>query len=299
MASFFDEIAKNSLKSLLLMLIFGALFTGVIYLFVIFLGGGVFAFSIGVLLVVLYAVFIYFSGDTLVLMVSRAKEADEKQYRTLYADVEGLASAMQIKTPKIYVMQDPNPNAFATGRKSKPSIAFTSGLLATMNREELEGVISHELSHIQDNDILVMTVAIAFAGAIGLIAAFIRNMLFFGGGFGGGRRGNAGLIMIIAFVIGLLAPLFAILIRLAISRRREYMADANGARVTRNPAELASALKKIEAYSSSPRATPVVHANEVTASMYFANPFTARSVMNLFSTHPPIEERIKRLQAMY
>jgi heat shock protein HtpX len=296
MASFFDEIARNNLKSLLLMCIFGALFIGVIYFVVLILGGGLLAFGIGALLVMLYAAFTYFSGDKLVLAVSRAKEADQSQYKNLYSEVEGLAEAMQIKMPKVYTIQDPNPNAFATGRKSNPSIAFTTGLLAMMNRQELEGVISHELSHIQDNDILVMTIAIAFAGAIGLIAAFIRNMLFFG--FGGNRR-NGGLVLIIAFVIGLLAPLFALLIQLAISRRREYMADANGARVTRDPAELADALKKIQTYSSSPRATSVMHANEVTASMYFANPFTGQSLMNLFSTHPPIEERIKRLQAMY
>lgn len=299
MASFFDEIARNNLKSLLLMCIFGALFVAVIYFVVFALGGGILAFALGALLVVLYAAFTYFSGDRLVLAVSRAQEADKKQYANLYDVVEGMAAAMQIKMPRVYIIQDPNPNAFATGRRSKPSIAYTTGLLSMMNREELEGVTSHELSHIQDNDILVMTIAIAFAGAIGLIAAFVRNMLFFGFGFGNNRRGNAGLVLIVAFVIGLLAPLFAILIRLAISRGREYMADANGARVTRNPAELASALKKLQAYSSSPRATPVRHANEVTASMYFANPFTGKSVMNLFSTHPPIEERIKRLQAMY
>jgi heat shock protein HtpX len=302
MASFFDEIARNNLKSLLLMCIFGAFFIAVIYVFLLLFFGGadVSTFAVVFLLVLLYAVFTYFNGDKLVLAVSRAQEADEKQYRNLYDVVEGMASAMQIKMPKIYIIQDPNPNAFATGRRSKPSIAFTTGLLSMMNRAELEGVTSHELSHIQDNDILVMTIAIAFAGAIGLIAAFVRNMFFFGFGFGGGnRRGNGGIILLIAFVIGLLAPFFAILIRLAISRRREYMADANGARVTRNPAELASALKKLQAYSSKPGATPVRHANEVTASMYFANPFTGKSLMNLFSTHPPIEERIKRLQAMY
>ncbi|MDE1874200.1 MAG: M48 family metalloprotease [Candidatus Micrarchaeota archaeon] len=298
MASFFDEIARNNLKSFLLLAIFAMFFIGIIYFVVYLLGGGVFAFAVGALLVALYAVFTYYSGDKVVLAVSRAKEADEKQYTALYASVEGLSSAMQIKMPKIYVINDPNPNAFATGRRSKPSIAFTTGLLQMMNRDELEGVISHELSHVQDNDILVMTIAIAFAGAIGLIAAYMRMSLFFGG-FGGRGRNDSGLLMLLVLVIGFLAPLFALLTRLAISRRREYMADANGARVTRNPAELASALKKIQAYEKNPNTPPVMHANEVTASLYFANPFKASSFANLFSTHPPIEERIKRLQAMY
>jgi heat shock protein HtpX len=298
MASFFDEIARNNLKSFLLLAIFTIFFMGVIYFVVYLFGGGLFAFALGAMVVVLYAAFTYYSGDRVVLAISKAKVADEKQYQNLYASVEGLSSAMQIKMPKIYIINDPNPNAFATGRRSKPSIAFTTGLLQTMSRDELEGVISHELSHISDNDILVMTIAIAFAGAIGLIAAYLRLSFFFGG-FEGRGRGNSGLLMLIALAIGLLAPLFALLTRLAISRRREYMADANGARVTRNPAELASALKKIQSYEKNPRSTPVVHANEVTASLYFANPFKASSMMNLFSTHPPIEERIRRLQAMY
>ena len=298
MASFFDEIARNNLKSFLLLAIFTIFFMGVIYFVVYLFGGGLFAFALGAMVVVLYAAFTYYSGDRVVLAISKAKVADEKQYQNLYASVEGLSSAMQIKMPKIYIINDPNPNAFATGRRSKPSIAFTTGLLQTMSRDELEGVISHELSHISDNDILVMTIAIAFAGAIGLIAAYLRLSFLFGG-FEGRGRGNSGLLMLIALAIGLLAPLFALLTRLAISRRREYMADANGARVTRNPAELASALKKIQSYEKNPRSTPVVHANEVTASLYFANPFKASSMMNLFSTHPPIEERIKRLEKMY
>ncbi len=297
MASFFDEIARNNLTSLILILVFGLFFLGIIYIVVSLLGGGVFAFFIGGVLVVLYAAFTYFAGDKIVLAVSGAKEADQKQYQNLYSTVQGLASAMQIKMPKIYIIQDPNPNAFATGRKSSPSIAFTSGLLSMMNRDELEGVISHELSHVADNDILVTTIAIAFAGAIGLISVYLRNAFFFG--FGNRDRGGGGALMIFALLLGILAPLFALLIRLAISRRREYMADANGARVTRNPAELASALKKIEGYEQNPRSQPVANANELTASIYFANPLKAQDILNIFSTHPPIAERIKRLQAMY
>jgi heat shock protein HtpX len=300
MTSFFDEIARNRLKSLVLMAIFSLLFAGIIYAVVLLLGGGLFAFILGFALVIIYAAFTYYKGDRLVLAVSKAKEADPKQYQNLYSVVEGLALATQVKMPKVYVIDDPNPNAFATGRRSKPSIAVTTGLLSIMNREELQGVIAHEISHVADNDIMVMTIAIAFAGVIGMIAAYVRMSLMFGMNLGGGRRnGDSGLIVLVALLIGLLAPFFALLIRLAISRKREWMADANGARITRDPAALASALTKIQSYTSKPNAQGVRHANEVTAPMYFSNPFTGKSLMNLFSTHPPIEDRIAKLKQMY
>ena len=299
MASFFDEIARNRFKSVILMFLFSLLFVGIILLFTTYLGLGIFGLAIAVVLVLLYAVFIYAAGDKLVLKMSGAKEADRNQYGSLYNAVEGLSAAAQVAMPKVYIINDPNPNAFATGRNKKVSaIAVTSGLYSMMDRKELEGVIAHETSHISNNDIQFMMVAVVFAGAIGIIAAFIRTMFFFGG-IGGNSRNNNGMILIIALVVGLLAPLFALLVRLAISRRREYMADANGARLTRDPGALAAALKKIKGYTASPQATPVKQANEVTASLYFANPFKASGMMNLFSTHPPIDERIKRLQSMY
>ncbi len=300
MASFFDEIAKNQVKSLILMLLFGMLFALVIYAVVVLFGGGLFAFAFGLVLVAIYALLTYQFGSKVVLAVSRAKEADQKQYPTLYSVVEGLALATQIKMPKIYIIDDPNPNAFATGKHSAPCVAVTSGLLQMMNKQELQGVIAHEISHVADNDVQVMTIAIAFAGVIGLVAVLMRNMLLFGGNLGGGRKNEgSAIILLLAFVVGLLAPFFALLIRLAISRKREYMADANGARITRDPGALASALRKLKAYSANPNAQSVRHANEVTASMYFANPFTKQSVMGLFSTHPPIDERIAILEKMY
>ncbi len=298
MASFFDEIAKNRVTSILLFLIFGALFSGIVYLLVVLFGGGLFGLAVGTVIVVAYALFAYSMGDKMVLALSGAKEVTQQQYPNLYDVVEGLASANQIPVPKIYVINDPNPNAFATGKGKKASaIAVTSGLLSMMNKNELEGVLAHETSHILDGDILVMMVAIVFAGAIGIIAALVRNALWFGGF--GNNRNNGGILVLVAIVVGLLAPLFALLIRLAISRRREYMADANGARIIRNPSALASALKKIQAYSASPKTAPMKHANEITANLYFSSPFKPRSMLNLFSTHPPIEERIKRLEAMY
>jgi heat shock protein HtpX len=299
MASFFDEIARNKMKSILLLFLFSLLFVGIIFLFTYFLGLGIFGLIIAVVIVAAYALFVYFSGEKFVLKVSGAKPADKNSNPYLYDTVEGLAAASQLPMPKIYIINDPNPNAFATGRNKNHSyVVVTSGLLSMMNKTELQGVLAHEMSHIYNNDILFMLIAVIFVGAIGIIAAIARTSLFFGG-FEGGGRNNSGIILIIALVLGLLAPLFAMLIRLAISRRREYMADANGARIIRNPQALANALKKIEQYSKNPQAQPAKNVNAITAPLYFSNPIKKSSLMNLFSTHPPIEERIKRLEKMY
>ncbi len=301
MTSFFDEIARNRLKSALLLFVFFLFFTGIILLFAHVLGVGMLGgLIVGAVLVAAYALFAYFMGGKMVLKISRAQEADQKQYHYLYDIIEGLASAIQVKMPGVYVINDPNPNAFATGRnKNHAYIAVTTGLLSIMDKKELQGVIAHEMSHVADNDILYMLIAVVFAGAIGLIASSIRMSVMFGGFQArGGRRNDGGLIMLIALVIGFLAPLFALLLRLAISRRREYMADANGARLIRDPHSLASALTKIRDYMKNPQSRPVMHANDITSSLYFSNPLKG-GFSNLFSTHPPIDERIKKLQQMY
>jgi heat shock protein HtpX len=298
MASFFDEISRNRIKSILLMILFGLLFSVIIFFLVFILGGGLFAFAIGILLVLAYAVFSYSYGSKFVLKVSGAQEADRGKYPDLYNVVEGLALATQIKMPKVYIIQDQNPNAFATGKnKNNAYVAVTTGLLAMMTKTELQGVIAHEMSHIQNNDIQFMMIAVVFAGAIGLMGALIRNSILFGAV--GGERRNGGILIIVGIVVGLLAPLFAILLKLAISRRREYMADANGARITRAPMYLSSALKKIAAYEQKPNVPGMKKANEMTASLYFANPLSAKSMGNLFSTHPPIQDRINKLDHMY
>lgn len=300
MASFFDEVARNKLKSLLLMVVFSAFFFAIMYLFVLLMGGGEFALIVGGAVIILYAVFAYFSGGKVVLAVSHAQKADRSKYPVLYDAVEGLAAAIEVPTPGVYVINDPNPNAFATGRNKRHAyVAVTSGLLSMMNKDELEGVIGHEMSHIQDNDMQFMMLATVFAGVIGLIAAVLRSMFFFGFGFGGGNRNQSAYILVIGLVLAIIAPIFAFLIRLAISRRREYMADANGARLTRAPMSLASALEKIKAYTANPKAQPVRSANDITASLYFSNPLSKQSISNIFSTHPPIDERIKRLKKMY
>lgn len=299
MTSFFDEIARNKIRSLILLALFFGLFSLVIYVVVIALGGGPLAIVLCVFLIAIYAAVSYYKGGAMILAISKAQKADEKQYHYLYDVVEGLALASQIPRPDVYIINDPNPNAFATGRNKKhASIAVTSGLLTMMNKKELQGVIAHEMSHIADNDILYLMIAVIFAGVIGLVAAVVR-MSFFFGGFGGGRGQNGGIIVLIALAIGLLAPLFAMLLRLAISRKREYMADANGSRLIRDPHSLASALEKIRDYGKNPQAKPVAHANDITASIYFSNPLSTKNVMNLFSTHPPIQDRIDKLEHMY
>ncbi len=314
MANFFDEIARNRLKSIILMCLFSLFFFAVIYLLVLVLGGGVFGLFFGGMLIIAYALFSYFYGSQMVLRLSRAKIADEKKYPQLYSIIEGLSSAAQLKMPKVYVIDTADPNAFATGRNRKNAcVAVTTGLLNMMNKEELEGVLAHEISHIYNNDIQFMMLAIVFGGVIGIIAAVLRYSFFFGG-IGNERGGGGGVLLIIELALAIIAPIIAMLIRLAISRRREYMADANGARMTRDPMSLAGALKKIKAFGQAPmknrvqanatqqkpQAQPPVHrVDPITSSLYFTNPISMSAISNLFSTHPPIDERIKRLQNMH
>ena len=304
MASFFDEIAANKLKSIILMVLFSLLFFAIIYAVVWLLGGGIFGLIVGGIVIIAYALFSYFYGASMVLKLSRAKPANEKDYPMLYDIIGGLAAAGQIKMPKVYVIDTKDPNAFATGRnKNNASVAVTTGLLAIMNRQELEGVLSHEISHIYNNDIQFMMLAVVFGGVIGIIAAVFRYSFFFGG-FGNDRGGNAGIVLLVELALAIIAPIVAMLIRLAISRRREYMADANGARMTRDPASLASALKKIKDFTQNPQKAAAAqqngrYASPVTAYLYFSSPVSMKSITNLLSTHPPIDERIKRLQNMH
>jgi heat shock protein HtpX len=296
--SFFDAIEANKRNSLILIavmfLIFMLAVSAVSYIFNL----GVCGPTLGFLALLLYTVTVYFQGDSIILSMSHAREAKKEDYPYLYNVVEGLALACQLPTPKIYVIDDASPNAFATGRDPQhASVAVTTGLLGMMNREELEGVLAHEMSHVANFDIRFSMLAVVFVGAIALLGEFAWRMAFWGGiGSGGGRRdrgGGGGLILIlIALVFVIVAPIFAQLVRLAISRQREYLADANGARMTRYPEGLASALQKIKAASIPTRA-----ANDTTASLYFANPFPQKMGF-LTSTHPPIDDRIKRLRSM-
>lgn len=241
-------------------------------------------------------VFSYWSSDKIALSLSGAKEADPVQFKDLHNIVENLAITAGLPKPRVYIINDAAPNAFATGRdKNHAAVAVTTGILAILNKTELEGVIAHELSHIGNRDILVSTMAVVLAGCISILAHMFLRAQFFGGGRRGGEReGNAGaILMIVGIVLSILAPIFATLIQLAISRKREFLADASGALLTRYPEGLASALQKISATSQ-----PMQKANNATAHLFIANPFgprASRGLNKLFMTHPPIEERIAAL----
>ncbi|MFN7991576.1 MAG: M48 family metalloprotease [Candidatus Micrarchaeia archaeon] len=289
--SFFDAIEANKRNSLILIaVIFFVFMLSVSALSYIF-DFGICGPMLGFFALLLYTVIVYFQGDSIILALSGAREAKKEQYPFLYNVVEGLALACQIPMPRVYIMDDPSPNAFATGRDPAHSaIAVTSGLLSMMKREELEGVIGHEMSHIANYDIRFSMLAVVFVGAISLLGEFAWRTMSFGGR--GDRDRGGGALMIIALFFVILAPIFAQIVRLAISRQREYLADASGAKLTRYPEGLASALEKIKGASIPTRA-----ANDTTASLYFSNPFPQK-IGFLGSTHPPIDERIKRLRAM-
>ena len=292
--SFFDAAAANKRNSAILVAVMFVIFLLMAAFLSYLLDIGWFGIALGFIFLLFYTFVVYFSGDSIILALSGAKEATPEKYPFLYNVVEGLALASQIPMPKIYVIDDPAPNAFATGRDPKhASVAVTTGLLGMMKREELEGVLAHEISHVANFDIRFSMVAIVFAGAIALLGDFAwRSMRFGLGGNREDRGGGSAILIIIALVFVILAPIFAELVRFAISRQRESLADANGARITRYPEGLASALEKIKAAS-----LPTKTASNATAPLYFADPFPA-GLGSLFSTHPPIDERIKRLRAM-
>lgn len=237
----------------------------------------------------------YWFSDKVALAATGAKQADEREYRELHRILENLAITAGLPKPRLYVIDDPAPNAFAAGRNPKHAlVAVTTGLLARLERSELEGVIAHELSHVGNRDILVMTVAVVLAGMIAIISDIFLRMSF----FGHGDRDTRNPLLAIAGVVAIiLAPFAAQLIQLAVSRKREFLADASGALLTRYPDALASALQKISSYEA-----PMRRANHATAHLFISNPFGAheagRFIAKIFSTHPPVEERIAALQGM-
>ena len=240
-------------------------------------------------------VFAYWNSDKVVVAMSGAKPADEHQYRDLHNLVENLAITAGLPKPRVYIIDDPAPNAFATGRdKDHAVVAVTTGLLAMMDKTELEGVLAHELSHIGNRDMLVSTIAVVLVGFVTLASDFFLRSALWGRG-GGDRDGKSNpVLMIIAVVLIVLAPIVATLMQLAISRKREFLADASGALLTRYPEGLANALRKIGGYQA-----PMRRANNAIAHLYISNPFgtaAAKSgIAKLFMTHPPVEERIEAL----
>jgi heat shock protein HtpX len=297
----YEQIARNKWRSIFLVLGVLVLAAGIGYLFGYLFQAGPFGLVVALGIAAIGSWSSYMYGDKLVLRVSRARPASREKYPKLFNIVEGLCIAAGMPVPAIYVIPEEAPNAFATGRNPEhASIAVTEGLLKTLNRVELEGVIAHELSHVKNRDILVGTLTATLVGVVVLLAGWMRWGMFWGGGRGRDRGGGGGnpIILIIALVAMILAPLAAQLIRFAVSRRREYLADADGALLTRYPPGLASALRKIAGSPNTMRA-----ANDATAHLWFSQPSRAvgeghSRVERLFSTHPPIEERIKALQEM-
>ncbi|CAG1021492.1 heat shock protein HtpX [Methylococcales bacterium] len=240
----------------------------------------------------------YWWSDKLVVSMTGAKPADPREHRELVNVVENLAITAGLPMPKVYVVEDAAPNAFATGRDPKHAVvAATTGLLAILDRSELEGVMAHELSHVGNRDMLVSTVAVVLAGFVAIVAdLFMRSMMW----SGGDRDNKAGALFLILGIVGIiLAPIAAQLIQMAISRKREYLADATGALLTRYPEGLASALEKISRYNR-----PMRRANNATAHLFIADPFgddkrtLGQKISNLFQTHPPAADRIRILREM-
>jgi heat shock protein HtpX len=290
--SFFDQIDSNKRNSLLLVFFLSLIFIGAVWALSYAMDVGFCGPIVGFFAIIFYAVAVYYAGDRVILALSGAKKAEKKDYPFLYNVVEGMAMASQIPMPKLYVVQDPSPNAFATGRDPEhASVAVTTGLLDMLNRQELEGVVAHEISHIGNYDIRFMMIAVVFVGAIGILADIGRRTFFFGGGR---DRKGSGPLLVLSLLFMILAPIAAYLIKMAISRQREYLADANAARLTRYPEGLASALEKITKAS-----IPTKNADDVTASLYISNPFpTKKSLTSFLSTHPDPKDRIKKLRSM-
>jgi heat shock protein HtpX len=309
----YEQIAKNKRRTFLLLFFFVALIAAAALAFNFLLGFGAIGVAVAILFAIAMAWGSYFYSDRVSLAASRAKPAEGPEYQRYHNLVEGLCIAAGLPKPRLYVVDDPAPNAFATGRNPKhAALAVTTGLLETMNRVELEGVIAHELSHVKNYDILVTTVAVTAVGAIALLSDLGLRFMWFGGR--GDRRdsadsGGLGIILVIlAFALLILAPFIALLMQFAVSRRRELLADASGVQLTRYPPGLISALEKLKNDKA-----VVHHATRATAQMWIESPLERGDgegdrdgegtkkgswLNRAFDTHPPLDERIRILEEM-
>jgi heat shock protein HtpX len=295
----YTEISHNKIKTDLFIAIFIAFIIALGFAFdYAYNSPGILVFA--VLFSVVSAVFSYYFSDSITLSMSHAEPVERKDNPVLYNIVDNLAITAGLPTPKIYIINDPAMNAFATGRDPKHAvICVTAGLLQKMDKQELEGVIAHELSHVGNYDIRLSTIVVVLAGTVTLLADWFLRFSFFGGRRKNSNDGSSIIFLIIGLLLAVLSPIAATIIQLAISRKREYLADASGALLTRYPEGLASALEKIQKESM-----PMAEASKATAHLYIANPLqgpdgkTKSLFAGLFDTHPPIEERIKRLREM-
>lgn len=297
MATLYTHQGENVRKTWFLMAIFFVIVIAIGYFISWYIGDSSILY-IAVAFALIMNVGSYWFSDKLVVAMTGAKPADPTKHRDLINVVENLSITAGLPMPKVYVVDDPAPNAFATGRDPKHAVvAATTGLLSILDRTELEGVMAHELSHVGNRDMLVSTVAVVLAGFVAIVADIFLRMTMFGGG---DRDSKAGVVFLVLGIVGIvLAPIAAQLIQMAISRKREYLADASGALLTRYPEGLASALEKISQYSR-----PMRRANNATAHLFIADPFgkekrsLGQKIHGLFQTHPPAEDRIRILRNM-
>jgi heat shock protein HtpX len=298
----YEQIAANKRKTFVLIFGFVLLLSLVGAAFVYLLKAGPVGLVIVAILVIVSSVASYYNSDKAALAISHAKPADKQQYARLYNLVEGLTIASGLPMPRLYIIDDPAPNAFSTGRNPKhAAIAVTTGLLEKMNRVELEGVLAHELSHIRNYDILVMTLTVTMVGMIALLSDFFLRFMFFGGRRDNNDQNNplGMLLALFGFVLLIFAPIIAYVMQFAVSRKREYLADASGAQLTRYPPGLISALEKLKDDKTS-----IHSASKATAHLWIEEPLDKDSkkgpgrLNHLFDTHPPLDDRIRALQAM-
>jgi heat shock protein HtpX len=299
----YEQIASNKRRSALLIIGFGLLVALVVFAINYLIGGGLIGFAIAAIIAIAVSWISYFNSDKVALAMSHAKPADERTYARYHNLVEGLCIASGLPKPRLYIIDDPAPNAFATGRNPQhAAIAVTTGLLEKMNRVELEGVLAHELSHVKNYDVLIMTLAVTMVGIIALLSDFFLRFMF----WGGGRRNSddrnnpvGAIIALFGIVLLIFSPIIARLMQFAVSRQREYLADSSGVSLTRYPPGLISALKKLK------DDTTVIHtASKATAHLWIEEPLDTESkrpgvkMNRLFATHPPLDDRIAALEAM-
>mgnify|MGYP001591214258 CR=1 FL=1 len=293
MASLYTHQDENISKTWVLMSLFFVVVIAIGWYFSYALGNSYILYG-AVIFSVVMNVLSYWYSDKIVLKMAGARPVAREENRELYNIVENLSITSGLPMPKLFIIDDPAPNAFATGRdKEHAVVAVTSGILSILDKNELEGVLAHELSHIGNRDILLSTAVVVLVGFVILLSDFFLRMSFWGGGHRDNRA--SGVLVIIGIVLAILSPIIATLIQLAISRKREFLADASGALLTRYPEGLASALEKIGKYGR-----PMARANNATAHLFIANPFggTGKKISKLFMTHPPTEDRVKALRDM-
>ena len=286
----YNAIAANKRNTILVMAAFVGIIGAIAWVVSYIYGGNTSIFYITLVVAAVYALIQYFAASRLAVAMTGAQQIEKRDNPRLYRMVENLAITTGMPTPKVYIIDDPAPNAFATGRDPKHAIvAATTGLLDIMDDTELEAVLAHEMGHVQNYDIRVSMIAFGLVSVIGLLSDIVLRMFFFGGDR---RDSNVNpVVLVIGIIVIVLAPIIAAIVQMAVSRQREYLADATGALTTRHPEGLASALGKLQQYGR-----PMQRQNSASAHLFFNDPLKPGFIAKLFSTHPPLEDRIARLR---